>query len=265
MTMNNAIKEVFGPIQAEEDLKDRTRAFLAERTQGYAKRVTVMHRYPAYAAACVCLLLTLLGGRWLYFTPTAEISIDINPSIELSVNRFDRIIAVTGFNEDGQELTKTLDVKYKDYVQAMEQILRHDSITSLLSGGEIMSITVVGPDGQQSSKLLSGVRMCTAGKSNIDCYFAQSDVTAAAHEAGLSCGKYRVFLELRLLAPDITPETVQGMTMREIRELIESLSADSEHETSPYNNRGDGHHGQGDGHGNGWGNRRTGSQSVEGS
>ena len=35
MTMNNALKEVFAPIQAEKALKDRTQAFLAERTRGY--------------------------------------------------------------------------------------------------------------------------------------------------------------------------------------------------------------------------------------
>lgn len=81
----------------------------------------------------------------------------------------------------------------------------------------------------------------------------------AAHEAGLSCGKYRAFLELQLLDPDITPEAVQGMTMREIRELIESLRTDGEDGNSPYNDWGGGHHGQGDGHGNRWRNGKTGS------
>ena len=202
--MNNALKEIFGPIRAEEDLKNRTRAFLAERTRNYTRAETKKRRYPAYAAACACLLLVLLGGRWLYFTPTAAISIDINPSLELSVNRFDRVIAVTGFNEDGQALSNALDVKYKNYAQAMEQIVHHDSIMALLSNGEVMSITVAGPDGQ-SAKLLSGVETCTAGQGNIDCYSARPEEAAAAHETGLSCGKYRAFLELRRLDPDITP------------------------------------------------------------
>lgn len=250
MTMNNAFKELFGPIRAEDALKERTRAFLARETRNYAKAPTVRHGYPVYAAVCACLLFLMLGGRWLYFTPTAGISIDINPSIELSINRFDRVIAVTGFNEDGRELSRELNVKYKDYAQAVEQVLNHDSVSALLSGGEVMTITVVGPDRQQSAKLLSGVEMCTADQSNIDCYSAQPEEAAAAHEAGLSCGKYRAFLELRLLDPDITPEAVQGMTMREIRALIESLSADGEYNTSSYHNWGNGHHEQGGGHGN---------------
>lgn len=257
MTMNSAFKELFGPVRAEEDLKDRTRAFLAEWTRGYTKRAAAKRRYPAYAAACACLALALLGGRWLYFTSTAAISIDINPSIELSVNRFDRVIAVTGFNEDGQELSHELDVKYKNYTQAVEQILHHDSVTALLSAGEVMSITVAGPDGQQSAKLLSGVEVCAAGQGNIDCYSARPEEAAAAHEAGLSCGKYRAFLELQRLDPDITPEAAQGMTMREIRETIDCLSSNGSNDAPQPGGWGNGHHGYGGGHGAGWGNSGT--------
>ncbi|WP_155245117.1 hypothetical protein [Enterocloster clostridioformis] len=161
------------------------------------------------------------------------------------------MIAITGFNEDGQALSDALDVKYKNYAQAVEQILHHDSVTALLSGGEVIAITVVGPDGQQSAKLLSGVKTCAAGQGNIDCYSAQPEEADAAHEAGLSCGKYRAFLELQLLDPDVTPEAVQGMTMREIRDMIDRLSSDSGSDSPPSGSWGNGHHGNGGGHG-GW-------------
>lgn len=192
---------------------------------------------------------------------------DINPSIELSVNRFDRVIAVTGFNEDGQALSQELDVKYKDYAQAVEQVLHHDSVAALLSVGEVMSITVVSPDGGQSAKLLSGVEACAAGQSNIDCYSARPEEAAAAHEVGLSCGKYRAFLELRRLDPDITSETVRGMTMREIRDLIGRLSAGGDDDApstgsggqgNPASGGGNGYHGGGQ---NGWGHGNRGQSS----
>ena len=200
------------------------------------------------------MLLALLGGRWLYFTPTAAISIDINPSLELSVNRFDRVIGVTGFNEDGQALSNALDVNYKHYAQAVEQILCHDSVTALLSAGEVMSITVAGPDGQ-SAKLLSGVETCAAGQGNIDCYSAKPEEADAAHKAGLSCGKYRAFLELQLLDPDITPGDVQGMTMREIRDRIDRLSSNGGSDAPQSGGWGSGHHGSGFGHGGRRGSR----------
>lgn len=256
MNMNSAFKELFGSIKAEEALKDRTGKYISEKTQGYTGVKAGKHNFRFYAAACVCLLFVLLGGHWFYFTPMAVISIDINPSIEMTINRFDKVISVDGFNEDGRELSSTLDVKYRNYTEAIEQILNDDTITMLLSDNEIMTITVIGADGQQAEKILSGVEACTAQQGNTYCYFATSEKVAVAHEMGLSCGKYRAFLELRLLDPDITPEAVQGMTMREIRELIDSLSVDNESDTSSYDIEENGHHGHGGGHGN---RRRNGS------
>ena len=45
-----------------------------------------------------------------------------------------------------------------------------------------------------------------------------------AHEAGLSFGKYRAYLELKELDPDITPDDIRDLSMREIQDLIDSLS-----------------------------------------
>ena len=39
------------------------------------------------------------------------------------MNRFDQIIGVEGYNEDGQELAASLDVLYKDYESALSEVL----------------------------------------------------------------------------------------------------------------------------------------------
>lgn len=260
MNMNNSFKEIFGHVQAEEELKNRTMDFLAEKTHGYDKADIKKPRYYYYAAVCAaCVLLMLFGGHWLYFTSIAEISIDINPSIELSVNRFDQVISVNDFNEDGQALAKAIDVKHKNYTDAIDEILNSDMITALLSDNEIMTITVAGSDGEKSAKILSEVEICTAEQRNTYCYNASSEDAAAAHEIGLSCGKYRAYSELKQLDPSITPEAVQSMTMREIRERIDSFSNDSENNIPSDNNQnyGDKHHGQGNGYGEKHGNKKA--------
>lgn len=248
------VKQAFNQIQAEEALKSSTRRFLAQKTKGYTK--AAKQQYHIYAAACACLLFLLVGGRWLYFTPTSAISIDINPSLELGVNRFDRIISVEGLNADGREFAKGLDIKYKNYADAMDQILENKSITALLSNDEIMTITITGLNEIQSAEILSEIETCTAGQRNTYCYFSSPSEAAAAHEAGLSYGKYRAFLELQILDPDITPEAIQNMTMRELRDLIDRLSVDHENETSSDSDREYGGHGSGSGHRNRQRNRK---------
>ncbi|MCI8292357.1 MAG: hypothetical protein HFH53_02315 [Hespellia sp.] len=251
--MNNKIKEVFDQVQAEETLKNSTKEFLANKTQGYTE--SIKQPFHIYAVVCVCLLFLLIGGRWLYFTPTSIISIDINPSFELNVNRFDRIISVNSFNADGQDFTNNLHVRFMRYTDAVDQILKNQHLTDLLSNDEVVAITVAGSDETQSAKIFSEIEGCTAEHRNTYCYFSSSAEIIAAHETGLSCGKYRAYLELQRLDPDITPERIQNMTMREIWDLIDSLAQDNGIEISPENQRKYGHHGDGDGHGCGQKNR----------
>lgn len=250
--MNDRIKEAFNQIQAEEALKSRTKAFLAQKTNHYTKPAAKRQpRIFTACAACACLLFLLFGGRWLYFTPTSVISIDINPSLELGVNRFDRIISVNGINADGKALADTVDLKYQKYADAVERLLENRDIAALLSDNEVLTITVTGSSEVQSVKIFTELKTCTSGHGNVHCYMSSQEESAAAHESGLSCGKYRAFLQLKALNPDITPEEVQGMTMREIQDLIERLSKDNPNVTLPDSEQESGHHGSSDGHGNG--------------
>ncbi|HIZ42609.1 MAG TPA: hypothetical protein H9811_08620 [Candidatus Gemmiger excrementigallinarum] len=75
-----------------------------------------------------------------------------------------------------------------------------------------------------------------------------------AHECGLSYGKYRAYRELAALDPTVTPEAVQGMTMREIRDRIAALTGDASTQSAagnpadcenPTPQNGNGHHGGG--------------------
>ena len=229
MTMNNSFKEMLKQVKAEEELKNRTLEYIAEKTDGYSKAETKKPRYYYYATVCAaCVLLTLFGGYRIYFTSVAEISIDINPSIELSVNRFDQVISVTDFNSDGKTLAESIDVKHKNYMDAIEEIMNNDMITALFAKDEIMTLTVAGLNKKKSDEILTEVEKRTAEKKNTYCYTSPCEDTDTAHKAGLSCGKYRAYTELHQLDPGITPEEVQAMTMREIRERIAEYSTDSE-------------------------------------
>ena len=58
----------------------------------------------------------------------------------------------------------------------------------------------------------------------IRCHTSSSDTVSEAHGHGMSVGKYQTYLLLRELDPGITVEDIQGMTMREIYQLIRALA-----------------------------------------
>ncbi len=252
--MDDKLREAFDQIKAENGLKQKTKDFIMEKTRGYTRAKLVNYR--RFASAFVCIALLLMGGRWLYFTPTVEISIDINPSIELGVNRFDRIVSLESYNDDGKAIINSLNVKFMNYSDAVNQIIESEDIVSLLSNDEVMTIAVIGWETEQFEEIFSTMQSCTVGKRNVYCYSAQGEEVEAAHKAGLSYGKYKAFLEVQELNPNITVSEIQHMTMREIRELIDELSQNGEKERDssdqekgrvPYGNRNRRRQGRGNG------------------
>lgn len=238
--MTDRIRQAFDGITAGQELKDKTRERLAQAVGRQAGRAR-MRRRLALAAACLALCV---GGAWLYLVPTVRIGVDINPSLELGVNRFDRVVSVKGLNDDGRLLAGQLDVRFDECTEAVEKILRNETVASLLAQDEVLSVTVVGEreDGQCQS-VLAGVKACLQGHRNTHCAYMDEQQAQQARECGLSCGKYQAFLEAQALGASLTPEQAGEMSMRELRELIAALSQQGQ---APQQGGGHGHHG---GHG----------------
>jgi len=70
------------------------------------------------AAFAVCTI-----GAYAWFTPTDYVSLDVNPSVEYSLNMFDRILEVKGVNDDGDELMDSLDLKNMTIEDAVKETL----------------------------------------------------------------------------------------------------------------------------------------------
>lgn len=233
--MSKNLKEAFDSIHADPALKESTRAFLREKTGNYTapepRRRSGGFRRLAPALACAALLVVGLSGYQAYFTPTSAISIDINPSVELEINRFDRVITVEGLNDDGTALAAELNVRFLSYDDALEQIIASDAIQQCLADDGVLSIVVSGDNEMQQQEILRCAQRCTSGESNAHCYAGSSEDLAEAQALGLPLGKYHAYEELHALDPSITPEEAADMTMRELRDRIDACQDGDEEES----------------------------------
>ena len=117
--MDHKVREAFEQIHADADLKQKTKDALAKRLSN--KRRMPVGRVPLTAAfACMAALVLATGIYFSYTTPVAAVSIDVNPSIELQVNLFDRVISVQGYNEEGTKLAESLSVENMNYTEAID-------------------------------------------------------------------------------------------------------------------------------------------------
>ena len=78
-----------------------------------------------YAALAACLFLVCLSGFGvhLYRTPASYIYLDINPSVRLDLNCFERVIAVVPLNEDAKTLLSAAEISRGDAQSCINQIV----------------------------------------------------------------------------------------------------------------------------------------------
>ena len=107
------------------ELGDSTRHRAGESTRdafevlggGRSTRETSRRRDPlrmrgAAAAAAAAVVLALGAGTgYAYTQPYGTVSLDVNPSIEYTVNRFDVVIDVQAINDEGEAVLAQLDMK----------------------------------------------------------------------------------------------------------------------------------------------------------
>lgn len=72
------------------------------------------------------------GAYAYYKTPVSYLSLDINPSVELGVNAFDKVVEGTGYNADGERILEGIDVEGSNVTEAVKTL-----ITSATDNGYI--------------------------------------------------------------------------------------------------------------------------------
>ena len=76
----------------------------------------------AAAAACAILAAVGVGGYAYAMAPVAHVGIDVNPSFDLSLNRFDRVVQARAVDEEAAEVLERIDIDGVRYEDAMETL-----------------------------------------------------------------------------------------------------------------------------------------------
>lgn len=208
--------------QADVATSDAFRTNVADDANIATKKkirvITSLRAKITLAACAVLIALGIGGGAYVYQTPVAYVGIDINPSIELGVNYFDRVVSAEGDNADGQDILSEINVVGMTYEEALASL--NDSLTNkgYLTANVTVAVTVMCDDDSRCSNLEETSQRCfsSAGQ-GVYCSRATSTEHHEAHKAGLGMGKYLAWRSLVDAGVDISADDVAHMTMSELR------------------------------------------------
>lgn len=158
----------------------------------------------ASTAAAAALLLVGAGGGAAWAMPYGVVSLDVNPSLEYTINRFDYVLKVEGVNEDGKEMLSRMDASqllHRPIGKALEASVLQLEAGEWL-GGESDEILISAGTKQPShaEKLVQALEDDLGSRrENFEVHgviVSEEDIDAA-HREGMSAGRHRVLDELR--------------------------------------------------------------------
>lgn len=110
-------------------------------TSCFEKQKSHLSRYAGLAAAILLLLIPFLYFREAYAT-VAYVNVDINPSLEIGINRYNRVNDITALNSDGAELIKDMPLKGLEVKDALNKIIITAKDSGYINDGKVNNIEV---------------------------------------------------------------------------------------------------------------------------
>lgn len=200
---------------------------------------------PLAAAACLALVLVGGGGYYYYSANNAVaslVSLDVNPSIQLEVNKNEKVLSATPMNDDGAEILDGMDLKGTQADVAMYAIigslLQHGYVDELANS---ILITVEDDDQARGEKLqqeLTAQADAALANAQVNgAVLAQTlqnseELSQKAQEYGISTGKAALIQAIVAGSNNTkTFEELVGLSINELN-LLYTAQAPLEGQTS---------------------------------
>jgi hypothetical protein len=154
--------------------------------------------------ACIALFVIVFGlGTFAYFDPYTYVSFDVNPSVEFTVNRFDRVIKVRVINEENeQSLDKAVfkDINHKRIDTAIKKTLEEVKESGYLSEESKVVIATSNPNKNKAQSLANRLEEVVSKEERevaVETVCVDKNKLDDAREYGITPGKLTLIEKLK--------------------------------------------------------------------
>lgn len=130
-------------------------------------KVKKLKKLAIMASTAATFVMLCGAGVWASTSPYSYVSLDVNPSIEFTLNRFDRVLSVEAVNPDGEEILKKVsldEIKYEKVDKALTEAINaiyeegyfKDDVEGDVEGGLV--IATYGQEEEGSEELAEEIK-----------------------------------------------------------------------------------------------------------
>lgn len=199
---------------------------------------TTKRRWTSLIAACLAVML--LGGGGLFYqranAVASVVSLDVNPSIELKVNRSEKVLVCTPLNEDAKAILADMS-NGADLKGAKLDVAVNAIVGSLVRNGYLDSISsaimisVEDKDTARAEKLqreltstVDGVLQTSESRASVLTQTLTQDagLTQQARENSISTGKAALVNRVLALNATLKFDALAKLSVEELKDLAEA-------------------------------------------
>lgn len=226
-----------------DETPDLLPKILSARQNGKGKIITMTqnttihkkHTFRNWAIGAAAALVVLTGcvfGYRYQFAVDTTVSIDVNPSIQLEINRSEKVLAANPLNEDAEVLLDGMDLKGTNLKTAVNAV-----IGSMVQNGyltdDLNSILLTVDNGdpnrqaQLQEELTNDIQSSLQQLSVTGSVFSQSlnqtqDLETIAAQYGISQGKAYWVQQLTSADSTLSADTLAGLSINDLALLAEA-------------------------------------------
>lgn len=235
--METIFKSAVSHIRAKENTKRKTEEYLMEHlltvssASGSARiKTSLIKQVVAVACAAVLVCATSIGAYAYYKTPTSYLSLDINPSVELGVNTFGKVISITAYNNDGKTILDGQNVMGSDVKNAVNTLVKSAMQKGFVAkdGSTVIAVTSETDNHTTADALQDAAEQGadSAVESGDDTATIQKENVALerrdeARKLGITPGKLNLIQKLQVLDPSITVDAYKDA---KVTDMLKSSS-----------------------------------------
>lgn len=210
----------------------------------------MIFRRIASIAAVLIITAILTGYGMAFYRPVTYVTVDVNPSVEISLNRFDRTVDVVGLNEEGERLVG--DGKSFRALPAEEVVgilLDRAREQKFLTVESVVMITISNLKDEKKLDLErkleytvrkelekvkgeNGISVQQEGGNEVELYVQHASIKLhnEAKKLGISQGKLVLYEKLKERDSKLELENIKKMQVKDILEELKFSSGNEEKE-----------------------------------
>lgn len=179
--------------------------------------------------------ILIVVTAWIYFKPYIYVSLDVNPSMEFTVNKFGLVIKAQAHNDDGVSIIENMDfdVVNKNIEEALEESIDLFIEEGYISGDDIVNVIVsaYSENAKDADSLIEELKLMIKNKiesagfvANVEGMTVDQEVFDEAEELGVTPGKLDLINNIIENDTNTSTDKVEDWIDRPVDEIVNAAT-----------------------------------------